>query len=65
MFCILADRLDCAELLLKAGTQVSKTDKGGRTAIHWAAHKVRNKKEYIDWLSWPIYDQLQCICGKK
>lgn len=40
MFCVLADRLECAELLLKAGAQTNQRDKGGRTALHWAAHKV-------------------------
>ena len=40
MFCVLADRLECAELLLKAGAQVNMKDNGGRTALHWAAHKV-------------------------
>ncbi|XP_052812830.1 inversin-like isoform X2 [Mya arenaria] len=39
MFCVLADRLECAELLLKAGAQTNQKDKGGRTALHWAAHK--------------------------
>lgn len=39
-FCVLADRLECAELLLKAGAQVNLKDNGGRTALHWAAHKV-------------------------
>lgn len=48
MFCVLADRLECAELLLRAGTQVNKCDKGGRTALHWAAHKViRGTREKI------------------
>ena len=41
MYCVLADRLECAELLLKAGSQVNFRDKGGRTPLHWAAHKVR------------------------
>lgn len=39
MYCVLADRLECAELLLKAGAQVNFRDRGGRTALHWAAHK--------------------------
>ncbi|XP_052235623.1 inversin-like isoform X2 [Dreissena polymorpha] len=39
MFCVLADRLECAELLLKAGAQTNMKDKGGRTALNWAAHK--------------------------
>ena len=41
MFCVLGDRLECAELLVKAGSDVNKRDIGGRTALHWAAHKVR------------------------
>lgn len=40
MFCVLADRLECAELLLKARSHINIRDKGGRTALHWAAHKV-------------------------
>ncbi|KAK3756744.1 hypothetical protein RRG08_018466 [Elysia crispata] len=39
MYCVLADRPDCAEILMKAGAQVNLKDKGGRTALHWAAHK--------------------------
>ena len=45
MFCVLADRLECAELLLKASAQVNMKDNGGRTALHWAAHKVSKKLE--------------------
>ena len=41
MFCVLSDRSECAELLLKAGAEINKKDIGGRTALHWAAHKVR------------------------
>ena len=41
MYCVLADRPECAEILIKAGAQVNLKDKGGRTALHWAAHKVR------------------------
>lgn len=41
MYCVLADRLDCAEILLKAGASVNKTDHGQRTALHLAAQKVR------------------------
>ena len=40
MFCVLGDRIECAELLLKAAADVNKKDAGGRTAMHWAAHKV-------------------------
>ena len=42
MFCVLSDRLECAELLIKAGADVNKKDIGGRTALHWAAHKVKD-----------------------
>jgi ankyrin repeat protein len=41
MYCVLADRLDCAEALLKAGASVNKTDHSQRTALHLTAHKVR------------------------
>lgn len=41
MYCVLADRLDCAEILLKAGASVNKTDLSQRTALHLAAQKVR------------------------
>lgn len=40
MYCVLADRLDCAEILLKAGASVNKTDLSQRTALHLAAQKV-------------------------
>ena len=40
MFSVLADRGECAELLIRAGADVNKKDKGGRTGLHWAAHKV-------------------------
>lgn len=40
MYCVLADRLDCAEVLLKAGGAVNKTDHSQRTALHLAAQKV-------------------------
>ncbi|XP_041844908.1 inversin isoform X2 [Melanotaenia boesemani] len=39
MYCVLADRLDCAEILLKAGALVNKTDHSQRTALHMAAQK--------------------------
>ena len=45
MFCVLGDRIECAELLIKAGTDVNRKDIGGRTALHWAAHKVEMKLE--------------------
>ena len=40
MYCVLADRLDCAEILLKAGASVNKTDHSQRAALHLAAQKV-------------------------
>ena len=43
MYCVLADRLDCADALLKAGADVNKTDHSRRTALHLAAQKVRCK----------------------
>ncbi|XP_037349586.1 inversin isoform X2 [Talpa occidentalis] len=39
MYCVLADRLDCADTLLKAGADVNKTDHSRRTALHLAAQK--------------------------
>ncbi|CAG11933.1 unnamed protein product, partial [Tetraodon nigroviridis] len=39
MYCVLADRLDCAEILLKAGASVNKTDHSRRAALHLAAQK--------------------------
>ncbi|XP_039593424.1 inversin isoform X2 [Polypterus senegalus] len=39
MYCVLADRLDCAETLLKAGADVNKADHSCRTALHLAAQK--------------------------
>ncbi|XP_056618083.1 inversin [Triplophysa dalaica] len=55
MYCVLADRLDCAEVLLKAGGAVNKTDHSQRTALHLAAQKgnVRFMKlllsRHADW----------------
>lgn len=40
MYCVLADRLDCAEILLKAGASVNNTDHSQRSALHLAAQKV-------------------------
>uniref|UniRef100_A0A096MDF3 Uncharacterized protein n=1 Tax=Poecilia formosa TaxID=48698 RepID=A0A096MDF3_POEFO len=40
MYCVLADRLDCAEVLLKSGASVNKTDHSQRSALHLAAQKV-------------------------
>ncbi|XP_075777704.1 inversin isoform X4 [Pelodiscus sinensis] len=39
MYCVLADRLDCAEALLKAGAGINKADHSQRTALHLAAQK--------------------------
>ncbi|XP_014851529.1 PREDICTED: inversin isoform X3 [Poecilia mexicana] len=39
MYCVLADRLDCAEVLLKSGASVNKTDHSQRSALHLAAQK--------------------------
>ncbi|XP_017280620.1 inversin isoform X2 [Kryptolebias marmoratus] len=39
MYCVLADRLCCAEVLLKGGASVNKTDHSQRTALHLAAQK--------------------------
>ncbi|XP_019364710.1 PREDICTED: inversin isoform X2 [Gavialis gangeticus] len=39
MYCVLADRVDCAEALLKAGADVNKSDRSQRTALHLAAQK--------------------------
>ncbi|XP_032860202.1 inversin isoform X1 [Tyto alba] len=39
MYCVLADRLDCAEALLKAGANVNRADRSRRTALHLAAQK--------------------------
>ncbi|XP_054847555.1 inversin [Eublepharis macularius] len=39
MYCVLADRLDCAEALLKTGIDVNKADHSQRTALHLAAQK--------------------------
>ncbi|XP_036395471.1 inversin [Megalops cyprinoides] len=56
MYCVLADRLDCAETLLKAGASVNKADRSQRTALHLAAQKgnVRFMKLLLarraDWL---------------
>ncbi|KAJ8290991.1 hypothetical protein GJAV_G00020020 [Gymnothorax javanicus] len=56
MYCVLADRLDCAETLLKAGASVNKSDHSQRTALHLAAQKgnVRFMKLLLcrraDWL---------------
>ncbi|XP_043545970.1 inversin isoform X2 [Chiloscyllium plagiosum] len=39
MYCVLADRLDCAEALIKAGVNINKADRSQRTALHLAAQK--------------------------
>lgn len=43
MYCVLADRLDCAEILLKAGASINKTDHSQRSALHLAAQKVQTR----------------------
>ncbi|TSK20229.1 Inversin [Bagarius yarrelli] len=56
MYCVLADRSDCAETLLKAGASVNKADRSKRTALHLAAQKgnVRFMKlllsRHANWL---------------
>ncbi|XP_028836540.1 inversin isoform X3 [Denticeps clupeoides] len=56
MYCVLADRLDCAVSLLKAGASVNRRDHSHRTALHLAAQKgnVRFMKLLLsrraDWL---------------
>ena len=42
MYCVLGDRMECGEMLIKSGANVNHKDVGGRTALHWAAHKVIN-----------------------
>ncbi|XP_078501984.1 inversin [Lissotriton helveticus] len=37
MYCVLADRMDCAALLLKAGADVNWADRSRRSALHLAA----------------------------
>ncbi|RDD37644.1 Inversin [Trichoplax sp. H2] len=39
VFSVLGDRVDCAEMLLKAGAKIDVADVDGRTALHWAAHQ--------------------------
>lgn len=60
MYCVLADRLDCAEILLKAGASVNKTDHSQRTALHLAAQKAR-KLHCISFLFISIYKYI-CVC---
>lgn len=40
MVTVLADHIECAQLLLKNGANVDAKDHRGRTALHWAAYKV-------------------------
>ena len=40
MYCVLADRLDCAKLLLRHGSSVNLKDNFGYSSLHWAAYKV-------------------------
>ncbi|XP_077966605.1 uncharacterized protein LOC120341845 isoform X2 [Styela clava] len=39
MYCVLADRLDCAKFLINMGCNLDQVDNAGRSAIHSAAHK--------------------------
>lgn len=41
MYCVLADRLDCAKFLISMGCKLDQVDNAGRSATHSAAHKVR------------------------
>ncbi|XP_048117745.1 inversin isoform X3 [Alosa alosa] len=56
MYCVLADRLDCAETLLKAGAAVNQRDHSHRTALHLAAQKGNTRfmklllSRRADWL---------------
>ncbi|XP_062395551.1 inversin isoform X3 [Sardina pilchardus] len=56
MYCVLADRLDCAEALLKAGAAVNQRDHSHRTALHLAAQKGNTRfmklllSRRADWL---------------
>lgn len=56
MYCVLADRLDCAEALLKAGAAVNQRDHSHRTALHLAAQKGNSRfmklllSRRADWL---------------
>ncbi|XP_014671367.1 PREDICTED: inversin-like [Priapulus caudatus] len=43
MFAVLVDRVDCAEWLLKNGSNIKTRDKAGRTALHWASYKGNYK----------------------
>ena len=44
MYCVLGNKLDCAEYLIKsAGANVNACDTSMRTALHWAAHKEHHK----------------------
>ncbi|XP_075416338.1 inversin isoform X2 [Tenrec ecaudatus] len=43
MYCVLADRVHCADALLKAGADVNKTDHSQRTALHLAAQKGNDR----------------------
>ncbi|XP_067019764.1 inversin-like [Acropora muricata] len=39
VYSVLGDRLNCADLLLKAGAYVGSCDMDGRTPLHWAAYQ--------------------------
>lgn len=62
MYCVLADRLDCAEILLKAGASVNKTDHSQRTALHLAAQKVRDMLAVTHAI---LFYSMKCLCVSK
>lgn len=65
MYCVLADRLDCADALLKAGADVNKTDHSKRTALHLAAQKVRIKLPLRVMFGVVFHSWLIILCPKE
>ena len=61
IFCVLADRHECAEILLKAGCKVDKKDETGRTALHWAAHKVLHTDVHLQFIYLLYILYISCI----
>ena len=44
MYCVLGNKVDCAEYLIKSTkANVNASDNLGRTALHWAANKEHHK----------------------